>query len=260
MKIWNICIATCRQAPRSLSTNTSAPALFKRSDYRWLILGLILAGFCLSGLAVSGILAASSPKTSSPPPVETELAMAKTKSLYLVVDLPNKRAVLKARGVALRTFPIHAFNWIGSPISRPFSLRLKAKDPMISPLLISPPPVTNITSPADGDEETATSPPPAKALMVSDMPLRYDLEFDDQIMVMIQPHHLPTFWDNAFQQFASWSSRVAAHVWTWKEMFDQSAEPYLVLSMEPADAQAFYWAVVAPMPWLVFPEAQGAHP
>lgn len=235
-------------------------ALFKFSDYRWLVLGLVLAGCFLSGLTVSGILAAPSPKISSPPPVETELTMAKTKSLYLVVDLPNNLAVLKARGIALRTFPIQAINWIGNPINRPFSLRLKAKDPMISPLLISPPPVTNKTAPADGDDETSQSPPPAKALTVSDMPLRYDLEFDDQIVVIIQPHHLPTFWDNAFQQFASWSNRVAAHVSTWRQVFGQSADPYLVLSMEPADAQAFYWAIVAPMSWLVFPEVQNARP
>lgn len=77
--------------------------------------------------------------------------------------------------------------------------------------------------------------------------------FDNHMVVIVQPHHLSTFWDNTFQQLASWTGRVAAHVSTWKEVFGHPAAPYLVLSMEPADAQAFYWAVVAPMPWLVFP-------
>lgn len=232
----------------------------KLSDYRWLVLGLVLAGFYLSGVVVSRILAAPSPNTSAPAPAETELAMAKTKSLYMVVDLPNNLAVLKARGITLRTFRIHAIDWIGSPIQQSFSPHLKAKDPMISPVLISPPPITSKTALVDGDEETSQTPPQSKALTVSDMPLRYKLLFDDQIVVMIQPNHLPTFWDNAFQQFAGWSGRVAAHVSTWKEMFGQRSDPYLVLSMEPADAQAFYWAVVAPMPWLVVPGVQSSHP
>ncbi len=187
--------------------------------------------------------------------------MAKTKSLYIIIDLPNKLAVLKARGVTLRTFPLQNIKWIGNPIGHSFSLNLKAKDPLISPLLISPPPVSNKTAQAEGEEESLShNPPPAKALTVTDMPLRYDLFFDNHIVVIVQAHHLSTFWDNAFQQLASWTGRVAAHVSTWKEIFGQPADPYLVLSMEPADAQAFYWAVVAPMPWLVFPGEQNTYP
>ncbi|MDR4494887.1 MAG: hypothetical protein AB7P17_14970 [Nitrospirales bacterium] len=247
--------------PRSSSTNnTSAPALFKLFDYRWLLLALALAGLYLTELEGSHILAAPAPKAPFSPPVETELALAKTKSLYMVVDLPNNLAVLKARGITLRTFPLQGINWIGSPLGLPLNLHLKGKDPMISPLPISPPPVIDNTAPLDEDKELSNSPPPAKALTVSDMPLRYDLVFDNQIVVIVQPHHLPAFWDNAFQQFASWAGRVAAHVATWKEMFGQSSDLYLVLSMEPADAQAFYWAIVAPMPWLVFPGEQNTHP
>ena len=238
--------------------------MFKISDYRWLILGLVLAEFFLSGLAVSLILAASSPQASVSSPLDTELVMAKTKSLYMVIDLPNNLAVLKARGITLRTFPFQTTEWIGNPIDRPFTLRLKTKDPLVSPLLISPPPVSNKTVQVEGEEEMSTqNPPPPKALTVSDMPLRYDLIFDNQdnhIVVIVQPHHLSTFWDNTFQQLASWTGRVAAHVSTWKEWFGQPAVPYLVLSMEPADAQSFYWAVVAPMPWLVFPGEQKSHP
>ena len=210
---------------------------------------------------MSLILAASSPQASSPHPLDTELVMAKTKSLYMVVDLPNNLAVLKARGIALRTFPLQDIKWIGNPIGHPISLHLKAKDPMISPLLISPPPVIHKTVQAEGEEETSSqNPPPAKALTVSDMPFRYELIFDNHIAVIVQPHHLSAFWDNAFQQLASWTGRVAANVSTWKGMFGQPSKPYLVLSMEPADAQAFYWAVVAPMPWLVFPGEQNTHP
>ena len=93
--------------------------------------------------------------------------MAKTKSLYMIVDLPNNHAVLKARGITLRTFPLQAIEWIGSPFGRPLSLHLKVKDPMISPLLISPPPVSNKTAQADGEEEPLSqNPPPATGKVV----------------------------------------------------------------------------------------------
>jgi len=213
-----------------------------------------LAGIFLFDLGDSLLLAAQPNKPAFPFSAEMELPIAKTKSLYMVIDLVNKLAILKARGVVLRTWDLQNVDWIGDLITHSHTLRLKAKEPMISPLPISPPPMANKTGASEGDEEFTTNPTPPKALTVSDMPVRYELAFDDHLIVIIQPHRLPSFWDNVFQQMGNWTNRVAAHMATWKGKLGQPHQSYLVLSMDPADAQAFYWAVVPPMAWLVFPE------
>ena len=211
----------------------------------------------LCGIGISLALTAPPHKPPSPP-VLPELAIAKTKSLYMVIDIPKNLAVLKARGIAIRTFPLQTIKWIGDPLSQPSRLQLKGKEPMVSPLSITPPPTSDKATIPEGEEEPSNS--PAKALTVSDMPFRYELAFQDHLIVIVQPDHLPSFWGNAWQQMGGWKDRVAAHMSTWKVVFGQPSNPYLVLSMEPADAQAFYWAVVPPMPWLVVPSTPGTSP
>ncbi len=243
----------CQPGPHSLFTSLARPAVLNASISRPGFIFLMWVGLCLGGAEHAHSLAAPTPKPPAPAAVAKELSMAKTKALYMVIDLPHHQAVLKARGIVLRTFPLHEIDWIGDPIPQSSSFHLTTKDPMISPLSISPPPASDKTAEAKSEEDQSANVPPPKAQTVSDMPLRYELVFDGRMVVIVQPHHLPSFWDNAFQQMANWTGRVTANVSTWKEAFGQPSEPYLVLSMEPIDAQAFYWAVLPPMPWLVFP-------
>ncbi len=198
--------------------------------------------------------AAPTTKILSAPPITTELTLAKTQSLYMVIDLPNHLATLKARGVLLRTFPLHHVDWIGDPLLKPASFSLTAKDPMITPVAISPPPAIETPVLDKNEDDLTAQPPPPNAQKVSDMPLRYELIFDGKITIIIQSQSLPSFWNNVFQQMANWSGRFSANMATWKEAFGQPAESFLVISMEPQDAQALYWAVFPPMAWLLFPE------
>ncbi len=244
-------------APHSLSFSLPFPALLIFFFHRLLTVCLIAVGLSFSGIGISLALAAPPHKPPSPP-VLTELAIAKTKSLYMVIDIPKNLAVLKARGIAIRTFPLQDIAWIGDPLSQPSSLKLKGKEPMVFPLSMTLPPASPKPNMPEVEEEPSNSPP--KALTVSDMPLRYELAFHDHLIIIIQPDHLHSFWDNAWQQMGGWKDRVAAHMSTWKVAFGQPSNPYLVLSMKPADAQAFYWAVVPPMPWLVVPSAPGTSP
>jgi len=260
MRIWNISIVMCRPGRHSSFTNPSHPAVLSLFANRLLIRCWLLAVLSFFFLESSFSLGAPPNQTTARSPAQTELALAKTKSLYVTLDLPNKLAVLKARGVPLRTFPLQAIDWIGEPIVQPGKAQLKTKDPMVSPMTISPPPPVNKAAHSETEEVSFTGPPPPKALTVSDMPLRYELTFDERFIIIIQPHHLPTFWDNMVQQVGSWTNRIAAHMANWKGAFGQTAEPYLVLSMEPSDAQAFYWAVLPPMAWIVFPETRDRTP
>ena len=186
---------------------------------------------------------------ASPHPIGQELQLAKTKSLYVVVDTRKKIVFLKARGIPLRTFPLTQAEWIGDPLVQSTILHLKTKDPSVSPLSVTPP---SASSPEVTVEE------PTTPLTVNDMPNRYELAFQENLTILVQPYHLPAFWENIVQQVAGWGQRVAARMITWG-----SSHQYLVMSLDPAEAQALYWATIPPMTYLVIPEnsqPNNAHP
>lgn len=177
-------------------------------------------------------------KTSSHP-VEQELQMAKTKSLYVIVDTDKNLVLLKARGIPLRTFPLTGIEWIGAPLTHSTVLHLQTKDPSVSPLPISPPSVLSQESPPED---------PITPLTVSNMPTRYELTFHESLTILVQPPHLPSFWTNLGHQIAGWGRRVTAKMATWG-----GSHQYLVLSLDPVEAQALYWAAIPPMTCLVIP-------
>ncbi|MDH4359711.1 MAG: hypothetical protein OEW33_03120 [Nitrospirota bacterium] len=175
-----------------------------------------------------------------PQPIDQELQLAKTKSLYLVVDTTKNIVFLKARGIPLRTFPLTQSAWIGAPLAHSTIVQLNTKDPLISPIPITPP-----------SDSSSESPPeePAKPLTVNDMPNHYELAFQENLTILVQPHHLPSFWENMVHQIAGWGQRVAARIGTWS-----GSRQYLVLSLDPTEAQALYWATIPPMTGLVILE------
>ena len=177
---------------------------------------------------------------ASPHPIGQELQLAKTKSLYVVVDTAKNIVFLKARGIPLRTFPLTQAEWIGDPLIQSTVLHLTTKDPSVSPLPITPPPPDS--SPESSLEE------PTTPLTVNDMPKRYELAFQEHLTILVQPHHLPSFWENMVQQVGGWGQRVGARMVTWV-----GSHQYLVLSLDPAEAQALYWATIPPMTCLVIP-------
>ena len=177
---------------------------------------------------------------ASSPPVEQELQMAKTKSLYFIVDTDKNIVLLKARGIPLRTFPLTGTEWIGTPLTHSTVLHLQTKDPSVSPLPISPPSDVSQESPPED---------PITPLTVSNMPTRYELTFQESLTILVQPPHLSSFWANLGHQIAGWGRRITARIATWGD-----SHQYLVLSLDPVEAQALYWAAIPPMTCLVIPE------
>ena len=178
----------------------------------------------------------ASPK-SDPHPFGQELQMARTNSLYVLVDTTTNIIFLKARGIPLRTFPFTQAAWIGDPLVHSKIIHLKTKDPSISPLPIIP----SSHSSSESSPEEPTTP-----LTVNDMPKRYELNFEEDLTILVQPNHLPSFWENMVHQIGGWGQRVAARVGTWS-----NSHHYLVLSLDPAEAQALYWSTVPPMTGLL---------
>jgi len=192
---------------------------------------------------VLGVASSSQGRTQpkpSPQPAAHELQLAKTKSLYIVIDTTKNIVFLKARGIPLRTFPLAQAAWIGTPPGHSTVIHLNTKDPSVSPIPITPPSDSSQESPPDE---------PTKPLTVNDMPNRYKLTFQENLTILVQPHHLPSFWDNMAHQVAGWGQRVAARIGTWG-----GSHQYLVLSLDPAEAQALYWATIPPMTCLMILE------
>ena len=197
---------------------------------RWVLLLTLVQGAFYTSLGLAQ-------PPNSPHPVGQELPLAKTKSLYVIVDTTKNIVFLKARGIPLRTFPLTKTEWIGDPLAHSTILHLQTKDPSVSPMSISPP-----------SDSSSESPPedPITPLTVNDMPNRYELTFQEHLTILVQPPHLPSFWKNIGHQIAGWGQRVAARISTWG-----GSHQYLVLSLDPAQAQALYWAAIPPMTCLV---------
>ena len=175
-----------------------------------------------------------------PHPIDQESKLAKTKSLYLVIDTTKDIVFLKARGIPLRIFPVTQASWIGPPLRHSTIVHLNTKDPSVSPIPITPPSDSSTESPPEE---------PATPLTVNNMPSRYELAFQEHLTILVQPHHLPSFWENLVHQVAGWGQRVAARIGAWG-----GSHQYMVLSLDPAEAQALYWATIPPMNCLVILE------
>lgn len=184
------------------------------------------------------------PSRTAQNPAGQELQLAKTKSLYVVVDTTQNIAFLKARGIPLQTFPLTQTTWIGDPVIQSTVFHLNMKDPSVSPIPITPAPDSSLGTPPED---------PTPLLTVNDMPIRYELAFQENLTILVQPNHLPSFWGNMVQQVAAWGQRVGARFGTWN-----GSHQYLVISLDSAEAQTLYWSTIPPMTWLVIPEISTA--
>ncbi len=169
-----------------------------------------------------------------------ELLLANAQSLYIVVDTIQNIVLLKARGIPLRTFKLKETGWIGDVFTQPTIIHLTSKNPLISPLPIIPPQAPSSSSLNDQS---------AVPLTVTDMPYRYDLTFQENLTILVQPSRLQGFWANVVHQIAGWSQRVAANMGTRAK-----SHHYLVMIIDPAEAQALYWATIPPMNCLILTE------
>jgi hypothetical protein len=134
----------------------------------------------LIAICGAAILAAAGPTGAETPGhsafLEQELALAKTSASYFVFDFNARSVVLKARGFALKTWPMATFRKWGRPSAmKPYALAKKSA--------INKPQRKNIT-PKPGE-------PPKDAeldiLELDKMPVAYTLELADEIRIHVRP-------------------------------------------------------------------------
>jgi hypothetical protein len=118
--------------------------------------------------------------------LESELALAKTGGSYMVIDIAGKAVSLRARGMIMRKWDIGSSRAWGKRIPMK-TLKMKTKS------ALKPPQRANITpgkeeKPAkESSSPAASSEPDLGILELKDMPVHYDLIFEDGIRVAVRP-------------------------------------------------------------------------
>jgi hypothetical protein len=200
-----------------------------------------LAGV-LGVCAVAGMAQTGTDLRSRNRLLESELAVARTSGSYMVIDLSGKTVSLRARGMVLRSWEIGRSRLWGKRIPMK-TLRLQAKSALGEPRR------TNITPGKEEPErasQTATAPGDVDLgiLELKDMPIHYDLVFEEGVHVSIKPR-TRNLWARFINLTRSMSWYIGLPIKTVfrtirKKPFTNIS---VVLSSEKA-AQEIYWALL----------------
>lgn len=184
------------------------------------------------------------PSSTAEPLLRKEIALARKKALYLIMDLRNGAITIKASGLPLRSYRVLNHTWLIEASKNDDLLSLTNKDPLIEP---EP---TRVPPPGAAIADDATNPniPAADPLTVSDMPSRYSLTTESGIVINVHSVRtsswLAEHWDEVTGSTVKWWMSLA----TWN-----SQGGVLWIEMTPEEAQALYWALVPPLSILLHP-------
>jgi hypothetical protein len=147
--------------------------------------GAVLGGIVLAGFAAGQEAAVSARKTAL---IEQEYEIAKTSKSYFVFDFEAKTVALKAKGFALKEWPIFKVRrWGRLTGLTPYPLERKSA--------IHEPKRKDITpNKTEPDKKVEVKPDPKKTggdldiLELDKMPADYTLWLPDQIRIIVRPH------------------------------------------------------------------------
>jgi hypothetical protein len=166
--------------------------------------------------------------------LKAELQLAKSSKLYIVFDLPAKRISIKAKGILLKELPVESYTLWGTPV-RPTSLSLLRKTALVKPERKEIIPKTEDTEKA----EEASEP---EVIQLQDMPLRYELKFDDGIEISVKPTSAGVI-STLFNLVASLKSYLLTRPLgtLWNGLHRQNFTE-IVLVLDENDARSLYWS------------------
>ncbi len=173
--------------------------------------------------------------------LEEELKLARKQDIYLVFNLREKTASLKARGLQLRKLPIKDFQYWGSPLAAR-AYHLKRKSALFEPgrEIVSPGKTKN----NDNFE--------IEALELADMPSRYAFVLDGDVRISIRPHAADILSGmlNLFSWPIKFLTRPAAMFWNALRK-----KPYTAIDvvLDKSDAQTLYWSLADRSGVVVYP-------
>lgn len=161
---------------------------------------------------------------------EAELTLARKPDIYLVFNLREKMAYIKARGIPLKELQINHSNCWGSPVSNKV-YRLKKKWTFLKPgrETIKP-------GASKGNDDFKID-----ALELADMPSRYTLVLDSGAKISVTPltEGVVSGMGNFLYASMRFFIRPLSMLW-----FRLQGQPYTAIDMvlEKNDARALYWS------------------
>lgn len=162
--------------------------------------------------------------------LDAEFALAKKPAIYFVFDLDNSLAQFRSRGITHRELKIARWSaWGQIPTLK--ALALQRKEALVKP--------TIKTADSIADKAVKID---AEAQEVKDMPVSYDLFFDDNVVMHVRGRTegfrgwVADFWDSI-----RW--RYSRAMITLMDRYKKNPSyVYMYISMNPDEAQALYWA------------------
>ena len=156
------------------------------------ILGAVVLAAIANGAAVDRTALAKKQAT-----LATEYGLAKESSFYFVLDVLGRKLELRVRGMVLRSWPLQAMRFWGSP-GFAGTVELVRKTTLKAPerIVIKPGDTAEAQpapAPAPAKPAAKSAPAPAapaefdlEALELKDMPKRFTLDFDNGLHVTIK--------------------------------------------------------------------------
>ncbi|MBI5143232.1 MAG: hypothetical protein HZA20_13740 [Nitrospirae bacterium] len=162
--------------------------------------------------------------------LDAEFALAKKPSIYFVFDLDKSLAQFRARGVTHRELNIVKWSaWGRIPTLK--ALSLLRKEALVKP--------TIKTGDSIADRAVKKD---AEAQELKDMPVSYDLFFEDNVVMHVRGRmegfkgRIADLWDSIYWRY---SRAIITLVDQYRK---NPSSTYIYLSMNPEEAQALYWA------------------
>jgi len=193
-------------------------------------LGLTLFLVCFAGIgtAVNGLIVRDLPKENAF--LETELTLTAKAAVYLIMDLPERKIQLKAKGFSLKELPIETVRFWGDAVPiKPFTLIYKQSFDKPERVVVKP------------GEMLQKDTFKIDALELEDMPDHYSLRLSDNVIINVT-ESTTGFWSSTVASASRLLSSWIRSLWTVFYQVQGLSYTVIDLQLEKKDAQTLYWA------------------
>lgn len=175
--------------------------------------------------------------------LQAELALAKKNVVYSVIDLAQARIQIKAAGITLREFPIHAIDTWGPGF--------QAGAYVMTDRHAEEEPQRTLIDPKKAGSEASAE---LDALERADMPTNFVLNYEGNIAVHVigKPAELGDRMREASREAWKYLSRPLVFLW---KKFKQEEHTLIELELDPVDSQSIYWSLAEKSTSILVPPA-----
>ncbi len=173
--------------------------------------------------------------------LEEELKLARRHDIYLALNLKEKTASIKLRGIQLKKLQINEFHYWGNPISEK-AYRLRKKSAFIDP-------GREMMTPGENREKENFT---LDALELADMPSRFTMILDSGLTISVRPVTDGIFLEigNFFSSSIRFSESLMAILWNILR-----GKPYTAIDvvLDKNSARSLYWSLAEGSSVIIYP-------